>query len=486
MKRFKYFFVIIIVIISFASCKEKEYIPEEVDGLHVIVFPPGNEYYEAPKSNNSRTLLPPNVKKMVQVISPNNAIITSWKYDKEKMLSVNSKLENDRYYFTFSPEGSLINLRFKNYEEYKDERPGKIIIKGSKKSISISEVPRKALSVLKKVTLNLKGSESFLVNSAEGKRYVVVINDFAYFIRPDGQIQAEGLVKNGAMKLNDSSNNELLKTHSEVLNDCDSLLKNYKDKFNVKNSIKKVLSSNSGNSRFRFILMGDNRSNKKIWFNIIKHISQLKPKPLFIVNSGDLVPHGYANEYAEYFVPPLMQTDIPFFVAIGNHDCGVRDSTIEYKYLFGDNSLNYYFDLGKFRFIMFDNASRINVNGEALPWLEKTLSETPEDHSIIVFAHKPPKVIDKWAWHAWDKKNSETFVRLMKKYNVRNVFLGHIHGYSTASINGIPYTVSGGGGAELRKVFGEKGNMFHYIICDAMPDGTIEQRVVKFYPRKNN
>ena len=31
--------------------------------------------------------------------------------------------------------------------------------------------------------------------------------------------------------------------------------------------------------------------------------------------------------------------------------------------------------------------------------------------------------------------------------------------------------------------FGEEGNVFHYIICDAMPDGTIKQKIVKFYTK---
>jgi 3',5'-cyclic AMP phosphodiesterase CpdA len=130
---------------------------------------------------------------------------------------------------------------------------------------------------------------------------------------------------------------------------------------------------------------------------------------------------------------------------------------------------------------MFDNASRMNFLGESLSWLEKVLAETPKDLSILVFAHQPPSVVERWAWHAWDKKNSTSFVALMSKYHVGHVFLGHIHGYSTATIDGIPYTVSGGGGAEFASRYGPEGDVNHYVICDVMPDGTMHQKIVKFY-----
>jgi hypothetical protein len=69
----------------------------------------------------------------------------------------------------------------------------------------------------------------------------------------------------------------------------------------------------------------------------------------------------------------------------------------------------------------------------------------------------------------------------MSKYHVAHVFLGHIHGYSTATIDGIPYTVSGGGGAEFTNRYGAEGDVNHYVICDVMPDGTIHQKIVKFH-----
>jgi 3',5'-cyclic AMP phosphodiesterase CpdA len=227
--------------------------------------------------------------------------------------------------------------------------------------------------------------------------------------------------------------------------------------------------------------MGDSRSNHDLWVNITKHINQLHPKPEFVINTGDIVPRGYTSEYLEYYIPPLLETDIPFFVAIGNHDDGDNATAFEYQTLFGNNSLNYYFDYSNRRFVFVDNVTSVTPYEKTLAWLRRVLKETPEDHKIVVSAHKPIATMLKWAYHSWDLKNSLVFMNLMSEYNAEHVFFGHIHAYSTAELEGIDYTISGGGGAGLHDRFGPLGNVHHYIICDVGADGSIEQKVARFY-----
>ena len=69
----------------------------------------------------------------------------------------------------------------------------------------------------------------------------------------------------------------------------------------------------------------------------------------------------------------------------------------------------------------------------------------------------------------------------MTKYEVSEVYLGHIHAYSTAKYGGVNYTLSGGGGAPLHDRFGRRGNVHHYVICDVMTDGAVRQQVVRFH-----
>ena len=172
---------------------------------------------------------------------------------------------------------------------------------------------------------------------------------------------------------------------------------------------------------------------------------------------------------------------IPYLIAIGNHDFGFKRKAIEYRYLFGNNSLNYYFDYGGYRFVMIDNVTTVQPLAETVDWLDAVLSETPENFHKIVVAHSPFGNVEKWRYHVMDKEHSKAFGDLMSKYKADHVFFGHIHAYSTATFNGVDYTVSGGGGAGLHDRFGPTGNVHHYIICDVLPDGTLKQQIVRFH-----
>ena len=215
---------------------------------------------------------------------------------------------------------------------------------------------------------------------------------------------------------------------------------------------------------------------------MVRHIDQLTPKPAFGIITGDIVPRGYVEELHDYYIPPLLETDIPYFVTIGNHDTGDEGQATEYRYLFGDNSLNFHFDYGGIRFVFMDNVSAVQPDDETLTWLDSILSQTPPGFRKLVFTHRPPADIEKWAYHAWNLESSGVFTQTMTKHGVEHVFLGHIHAYSTAIKDGVTYTISGGGGAGLHDRYGPEGNVHHYLICDVEPDGLLTQAVVRFYP----
>ncbi|GEM_PF-1117677 len=256
----------------------------------------------------------------------------------------------------------------------------------------------------------------------------------------------------------------------------------YRDLFNFKNQIARLGSvPKSSDGSFRFVVMGDNRSNSKVWATIVKHINSLEKRPDFVINVGDIVASGVADEFDGYYIKTLIDnTDIPYFVAIGNHDIGPEKIAREFRYLFGENSLNYYFDYGSVRFIIIDNVTNLKPLSKTFEWLERVLAETPKNFKKCVFAHKPLGTVKRWAFHALSREYSTRFTEIMEKYGVYHVFFGHIHGYSTESIDGTEYTVTGGGGAPLVMRYGPLGDVYHYIICDVKPDGRITQRIVRF------
>jgi Icc protein len=260
----------------------------------------------------------------------------------------------------------------------------------------------------------------------------------------------------------------------------------YRERFNFENQIGRLARGpRNKDGSFRYVVIGDSRSNWELWPNIVKHIDSLDPKPAFVIHVGDVVKHGYPQEYRDYYIQALLETDIPFFVAIGNHDYGYNGKAREYRYLFGQKALNYSFDYGRARYIFIDNVTKVRPYEETLEWLDEILASTPKNFRKYVCVHKPPKNIEKWSYHAWDSERSKMFTDLMEKHNVSEVYMGHIHAYSTACYNGINYTVSGGGGATLHGRFGLLGSAHQYIICDIGADGSVKQQIVRFYKNSN-
>ena len=447
--------------------------PGRIGPWRVEFGPPGNEFYEVPTAKAP----PPSdaVLQWLKIFAP-GAKVKEWEID-DGVYEIDAEVGEEQYKFDVTTEGELLELQYENDATGVDEEADKLVLRGTKKSIAVSAVPNAALETLAKAMPDAKPSKAWTADTIAGPRYVILIGKMAFYARPDGRIQAGGLVSEGALDEIDAAGDP-----KEFSAELEALLGQYRRRFNFENEIKRLGRwPKSADGSFRYVVMGDSRSQWELWSNIVKHIDGLEPKPDFVINSGDIVPKGYAKEYYEYYIPPLMKTDIPFLVAIGNHDDGSDSMAREYRYLFGRKALNYYFDYGKARYVFIDNATEVQPYEETLKWLDKTLADTPKGYRKYVAVHKPPSTIEKWAYHASDDAESKVFTDLMTKHQVNEVYLGHIHAYSTATFGGINYTLSGGGGAGLHDRYGPLGNVHHYIICDVMADGTVKQQVVRFY-----
>jgi predicted phosphodiesterase len=457
---------------------EQTGIPERIGDWSVEVGPPGNDFYEAPAP--ATRAAPPSqaMFDLVKRIAPAHTEVKRWEFQNGERYFIRSEAEHEEYDFLLSTDGQLMELEYENDLASIDEQPGDLIIRGTRKSVSVEEVPEKTTRLLRELYPDASPGETWQVSTAAGARFAIVVGERAFFCRPDGQIQAIGLVDEGALNEVDPP---IERSPEEIRADAVERLGPYRERFDIQRQIKQLGSQpSSPDGTYRFVAMGDSRSNPDLWPKIVKHISLLDPKPAFIIHSGDLVRHGYTDEYLDYFIPPLMETDIPFFVALGNHDDGDDGLAVEYQTLFGPNSLNYSFDYGRRRFVMIDNVTKVLPDDETLAWLKQVLEETPPERSVIVAAHEPVALIEKWAYHSWDEEPSKVFADLMSEHEVEHVFFGHIHAYSTARHQGVDYTLTGGGGAPLHDRFGPTGNVHNYVICDVQPDGSIRQQVVRF------
>ncbi|MCD6118918.1 metallophosphoesterase [bacterium] len=214
---------------------------------------------------------------------------------------------------------------------------------------------------------------------------------------------------------------------------------------------------------FTFIVIGDTREGDKVHLKLLKQAEAYEP--LFILNTGDYVSNGYQKEY-EHYAGLVQSLRIPILNVVGNHD--VAKETAAFDRHIGLR--NWYFDYGNCRFISLDNATG-GFSRETLDFARKYLHT---DKTCFVAFHKPP-AYDRWKVHSMDSDGSGgrggEMMELIASSNVALVFLGHIHLYDEMEIGGVPYVISGGGGAGLYKKYGFGKAEYGFVVVKVGPDG---------------
>ena len=453
-------------------------VPTSVGKWQVQVAPATNEYYEEPESMGPP---PESVMRWIQTFTPEGRV-TGFEYE-GGTYEVDVSAGAVNYDYAIKPGGELIYMAYSNDTSGVELESSRIVYQGTREAIPVENLPAPAVKAVSAL-VGHSPDAAWSIGTPAGPRVLFTANEYAFVAREDGKIQAAGRTTGNFLQettpwkmkvINPSDNPGAFKAQ------MDSLLSPYREEFNFQNQIRQLQQENPpGDDGFRFVVMGDSKGNRNIWTSLLDHINRLNPAPKFIINTGDIVRRGHAKEFATYYIPPILRSDVPMFVAIGNHDMSHGEIAREYRYLFGENSLNYYFDYGGARFIFLDNVTNVGEAGERLMWLDSVLAETPDDYLKFVACHRPPRTIRKWAYHGWREKPSRRFVEIMGQHNVTEVFLGHIHAFSTATRNGVKYTISAGGGAKLHHRYGPKGNVYHYTIVDVRSDGTLEEWLVQF------
>ncbi|MEP0814358.1 MAG: metallophosphoesterase [bacterium] len=204
-------------------------------------------------------------------------------------------------------------------------------------------------------------------------------------------------------------------------------------------NIRAIWSDKSGvDGGFTFIVVGDNRSGDAVYREILEQA--LSYKPLFILNTGDLVNHGDSSEFDAY--AKLIETlSVPIVHVPGNHD---RERGLaNWKRRVGEP--NWYFEYGSCRFIGLDNSTG-EFSREALAFAHKYINN---EKTCFVAFHKPPAV-GRWKVHSMDGgKDQDQVMSLIRAAACPMVFLGHIHLYDSMEIDGTDFIISAGGGAGL-------------------------------------
>ncbi len=263
---------------------------------------------------------------------------------------------------------------------------------------------------------------------------------------------------------------------------------------------------------FRFVVLGDTRSQPTQHKAVVTAMAK-EPGVRFFINTGDLVSSGeVSKQWDEFFkieAGPLSR--LPLFSVIGNHDEKSGKATNYLKlFVLPTNSKDpeeyYSFDYGNAHFIVLDG--HVNLGNQVLcaiklalkgqiggvcfsdkqeQWILndlKAAAANPKIDHTFVFVHAGP-------YSSKPGRTGNAQMRAMlpdfKKYKVTMIFSGHDHYYEHGiSGNGIPYVITGGGGAPLytlgapsispHKVIYNKAT-YHYTVVD------IDGKYIKFTVR---
>lgn len=198
-----------------------------------------------------------------------------------------------------------------------------------------------------------------------------------------------------------------------------------------------------------FALIGDSGSGdlpqQQVAQAMLTYFTTARRFPFVLMLGDNLYDDDYTNEF---LIPykPLLDRDVKFYAAIGNHD---RDLEVHFKpFNMGDRD-RYSFDQGNARFVALN--SNHPGDPEQIKWLDGAFTDAGEKWRICFFHHP----LYSSGQHA--AESAEVIRPALEEALVRNrvdvVFSGHDHLYErTKPQKGITYFVSGGGGRYLYKL----------------------------------
>lgn len=241
----------------------------------------------------------------------------------------------------------------------------------------------------------------------------------------------------------------------------------------------------SSTASFKFLVFGDSGSGSQEQMDLAKKMEVESFD--FALHTGDVIyPMGSAGDYDPKFFKPYgtMLKKHPIFPCIGNHD--MITLGIGYKQAFyvpannpSGSKLYYSFEWGDAKFISIDSAlfAFYLPLGLATQWIENELASSTKTWNIVYF-HVP---MFSSGTHGDNKSLQNQLGPLLEKYKVSLVLQGHDHDYERTNpikkwnndpnFKGIPYIVTGGGGAGTRSVgsssyTAKAASEYHYMLCE--------------------
>jgi len=193
-------------------------------------------------------------------------------------------------------------------------------------------------------------------------------------------------------------------------------------------NISEIESQLLSNDSITFIALSDTHTDYSDLRAAVTTINEMEGIS-FVMVCGDITDWGLYNEFDDYY-HLISRLNIPFVTLIGNHDYLSNGKTI-YNKMFGPT--NFYFDIGNYRMVVFDNV--VWENGNQAPdfdWFQETLA-VPEGMISIACYHI----------HPWDPQLENGYADKIKEIIENNSVIlslfGHGHDYREEEINNRRY-----------------------------------------------
>jgi len=203
-----------------------------------------------------------------------------------------------------------------------------------------------------------------------------------------------------------------------------------------------LVGCSSGREGFTFVhvtdthVTGTEREGSTGWkvAGMYGEISGLRPRPAFVINTGDYVESGGKAEYDTH-EKLLKKLEVPQYGVPGNHDVRWNPLGKEgYERRVGP--LYRSWDYGGVHFVTLDSTVLLShfghIDQRQLDWLAGDLEKAGRARPIVIAMHHPigreGSLVD----------NGEALMEVTRPYNVRLWLFGHGHSDAAWSVNGVP------------------------------------------------
>jgi predicted phosphodiesterase len=228
---------------------------------------------------------------------------------------------------------------------------------------------------------------------------------------------------------------------------------------------------------WQFAVIGDTEGVHSVTRDLL---DDMRERDLaFVAHVGDISATGDEAQMRE--VIELFSTlPFPTYFVPGNNDLVYNEQleirTPELYQAVVNDELYYAVDHESAHIVLLDNSyRRYGFADEELEWLENDLQKNVRPLTFLFF-HRPLDVPGQQFVGDDETTNSraqnEKLKTLLSQFSIDHIFNGHLHTSLSYTLNDIPVTVTGGGGALPQDFLGGKdAALFHYYIVNVYENG---------------